>query len=79
LSPSNIVVSLPTVSGATSLIFVSNMMSSYRRQNHVTALWESEDTTENYIGSSVSLNGHNPGDTIPNLLDEIYHFVFFFQ
>jgi hypothetical protein len=38
----------------------------HRRQNHATVLWEPEDTTENYIRSSVSLNGHNPGDIIPN-------------
>jgi hypothetical protein len=44
----------------------------HRRQNHATVLWEPEDTTENYIRSSVSLNGHNPGDIIPNLFGEIY-------
>jgi hypothetical protein len=38
-------------------------------------LWEPEDTTENYIGSSISLNGHNPGDIIPNLFGEIYLFL----
>jgi hypothetical protein len=37
LSPSNIIASLPTVGGATSLFVVSNMMSS-PRQNHATVL-----------------------------------------